>query len=65
VNTAQRRGARAAGEKGRDSLAVRVQLLTRAIVRTSQRHAHELLGNESSETIKQLADPTFAKQHTG
>jgi DNA-binding MarR family transcriptional regulator len=153
VNTAQRRGARAAGEIGRDCLAVRVRLLNRAITRTyddalrphgmttgqlnvltsiairqpvpagelarflsmeistlsrnarllqqdgliqieraergngrvlsltdagaeklarlrhawraAQRHAHELLGNEASEAIKQLVDPTFAEQRTG
>ena len=34
MNTAQRRGARAAGEIGRDCLAVRVRVLNRAITRT-------------------------------
>jgi DNA-binding MarR family transcriptional regulator len=31
----------------------------------AQRHAHELLGNEASEAIRALVDPTFAEQHTG
>jgi hypothetical protein len=31
----------------------------------AQRHAHELLGNEASEAIKQLVGPTFAEQRTG
>ena len=37
----------------------------RAAWRTGQRHAHEPLGNEASEAIKQLVGPMFAEQRTG
>jgi DNA-binding PadR family transcriptional regulator len=33
--------------------------------RAGQRNAHELLGNEASEAIKQLVAPSFAGQRTG